>query len=103
MLGGLKAGKLGGYGPGGQLNAQTQRNFIAKRLQFFLCRRPCPVECAAYSTGVTGIEKDINSLRPQRLERAKRAGGEIYKNGPHRCLQMTKIMDFHLKPWGGIQ
>jgi hypothetical protein len=43
-----------------KLKAESQKNFIAKRLHFFLCRP------------LTGIEKDLNSLRSLRLERSGR-------------------------------
>ena len=43
---------------------------------FFLSVVLRPVECGAYSSGVSRKEKEIKTQRPLRLERAQRVGGE---------------------------
>jgi hypothetical protein len=36
-------------------------------MDLFAFRRPCPVECGAYSSGVSGKQKKDNPLRSLRL------------------------------------
>jgi hypothetical protein len=49
---------------------------IPKGCCFFLSALLRPVECGAYSSGVSRKEKEIETQRPLRLERAQRVGGK---------------------------
>jgi hypothetical protein len=44
-----------------------KKSYRLWRLGLFAFRPPCPVECAAYSSGVTGKQKIANPLRSLRL------------------------------------
>ena len=61
-------------------------------------RRPCPVECEAYSSGVSAKQKIDRSGRPQRLPRLPRSSGRWYWGSSGRwhwglCGELRIIRD----------